>query len=250
MTSLNEKWLSLFKDNYEIAEKFLVDPKIDTAVKTFGVDTSTIRAMPSGNDDISPLYDIFCEWAKTQDCSLGIESTGDTNTPRVEGASISVDALTQDFNNWHHGLAESLSKYWSDKMQDVEAGTRINKDNEEYQRKQTKELNTAHKYKLVDLYVRGLRLRVPHNSSIYNAVLENANIPLDKKSIAVIEAFLGNPPRKTTMGDIKDEETYRMYQDHAKDICEQVRLTSGKPASKLVLDAFAWHNPEAQKLYE
>jgi hypothetical protein len=244
-----EDWFSLFAKNYEWALGILGDRTIDTAVDTFGVDSSTIRAMPTGND-AHPPSGIFSDWARDQDSNLGIQSGGSGYSLSQDQTAVEVrERLAKDFVKWHEELAESLRVHWANRMKKVPATTRTNTKNQPYLRKQYKELTVAHKYKLVDLYVRSLRLRVPENSAAHQAVLANANIPLDKKSIAVINAFLGKKKTKTTMGDIKSDKQYDEYQNYAKDICKQIGAPNGVPASKLVFDTFAWHHPDAQVLY-
>lgn len=242
---IDADWLRRLESNYKVAHAVLMDRKLDTALHTFGVDTSTIRAMPTGSEAVGPMS-IFCEWAREQDQTLGLVSAGG---PDASATMASVKPMVDDFRGWHEKLAASLDSHWELRMQDVTAEQRTNKKCITYVRKQYKKLVPAHKYKLVDLYVRSLRLRLPENSAAFNAVMSSANIPLDKKSIAVIEAFLGKPPRKTTMGDIKSEEGYHEFQGYAHEICQQLGSSSDFVRSKLIFDTFAWWHPAAQALY-
>lgn len=239
--AINADWLKCFERNYTVAHKALMDRQYDTAVETYGVDVSTIRAMPTGSDTVRPLS-MFSDWAREQDKALGLVSGDAHQAP-------ATTTIVTDFPGWHSALATSLADYWKERMTDVKPKTRTNKKGETYTRKQYSELVVAHKYKLVDLYVRGLRLRLPKDSDAFRSVMSSANIPLDQKSIAVIEAFLGKAPRSTTMGDIKSEEDYSEYQDYAHRICGQLSASVAEPPSKLIFDTFAWWHPHAQKLY-
>ncbi|WP_027779915.1 hypothetical protein [Paraburkholderia caledonica] len=245
MSTLDQSWLSCLERNYDVASQVLMNRDIDTALHSYGVDASTIRAMPTGSDAVRPMS-IFSEWAREQDSALGIATNGGGYTL---SPTSTAKGLITDFASWHKQLASSMAAHWASRMKNVTAQERKNANGETYVRKQYKTLGVAHKYKLVDLYVRSLRLRVPHDSEVGRAIMQHANIPLDKKSIAVIEAILQMPKRSTTMGDIKTEQQYQHYQKLAEDICQQIQLPSDAQPSKLVFDTFAWHHPKAQAEY-
>lgn len=245
MSTLSRSWLSCLESNYDVASQILMNRDFDTALRSYGVDASTIRAIPTGSDDVRPMS-IFREWACAQDSALGIAEHGNGHT---FSPTSTAKSLVTDFSGWHKQLASSIAAHWANRMKNVTAQERKNADGQTYVRKQYKTLGVAHKYKLVDLYVRGLRLRVPQDSEVGSAIMQHANIPLDKKSIAVIEAFLQMAKRSTTMGDIKSEQQYQHYQELARNICQQLQLPSGTHPSKLVFDTFAWHHPKAQAEY-
>jgi hypothetical protein len=246
MRALKEEWLSCLARNYKAAWQVLNNKSLDKAAARFGVDSTTIRAMPTGNDRVTPSS-IFSSWAKSADEKLGITGTTGNCTFRPTETS---GALIERFESWHAQIAEDLAERWEVTMKDVQPGTRINAAGDSYERAQCKTLSTAHKFKLVDLYVRSLRFRFPENSQAHAAVIQQGHIPLDKKSIAVIEAFRGGAPRKTTMGYITSDGMYQDYQGYASQIALEVTVPDCMKRSKLVLDTFCWHHPKAQGLYE
>lgn len=213
------------------ALRFWEDPKNEKSA--MGLDASTARAIDSGfKEDRGPIA-VYESWAALQ-------------LHRVMEAPVLVSSLStrEGFESWHRDLAESLVAHWRE---------RISVHNELLQQVEGEkffpvnpELNIAHRYKLVDLFVRYLRLKGGSHPELAKHCFEYGHIPLDRRSLAVISAVFSGigVGDKFRMGDIVSETMYRTYQRLARAIVE---LAGGTP---LLLDVFALESTVAKKLYE
>lgn len=209
---LDPVWVERYRRFLPEAEAWWNDPRNEKS--RFGVDSSTVRALSTGaTGDSGPLA-IYEDWAAEQLGNL------------VQDKESWKQLLTfHGFEHWHATLTSSLVAHW--------------------QTKSGKELSIAHRYKLVDLFTRWIRVRAPAGSVLREAILRCAHIPLDKKSIATISAMFSDIALSPTfsMGLVRSEKGYRTYQRLARIIAEEV---GGSP---VLLDVFAWNSEDAKKLY-
>lgn len=170
----------------------------------------------------------------------------------VEFAKIADDARllqaisTQEgFDAWHDALAESLDAHWRARVTENNARLREHEGDEHIPA--NPDLCVAHQYKMVDLFVKFLRVRGAQHPELARHCYEFGHIPLDLKSLAVLSAAFGGilvgAGNKFRMGDIVSKQMYRTCQRLARAICQEA---GGTP---LLLDVFAWHAPFAQRLY-
>lgn len=258
-TYVDTEWLDRFVAFLPDALKWWRDrTKEPTA---YGVDSSTVRAMSTGSGGklraFGPLA-VYEEWAECELIALGLKGTPSVAANATANWTSLRLHTTEGFDVWHQGLAQRLQAHWSTKLREID---------KEVQQRGLKPgrvvsegvgLRLAHKYKLVDLFVRFLRVFATTDSELGKAIVENAHIPLDMKSISVINATMGLPVlANQSMGNIQSELAYRNYQRLARAICEAANErtqehhdTVNERTSPILLDVFAWQNPEAQSLYE
>lgn len=213
----------------------------ELAGDTYGVDPTTIRAIslvkqpptPKGEErDTGGPLKVFTTWAGKQEKKI----LEDVARHRSFIANKSMNDLRDE-------LAASLCKWWAEKSHAHAAKlTQAGVPNVV-----PLELSVAHRYKMVNLFIRYLRIPATRGKHelLLDAVTRYAEIPLDKKSITVLQiAFGGEAPSKGfSMGHIKAEPLYDHYQKLARLFCAKA---GGSP---MLLDVFAWHNEEAHGLY-
>lgn len=199
----------------------------------FGLDQSTARAIGTGLTGKHGPIALFNAWAQ------------DELAHASEPASLAPLATVIGFQTWHTRLCDSLKSYWH----------RAVSENNNFREKNLPDgtqfvpkdpvLQFAHCRKMVDLFIRALRVRQDAPQELRETCLRFGNIPLDRKSIAVLQAAYGlvSVGHAFSMGDIRTSESYQTYQNLARAICKQ---TWGSP---LMLDVFAWHSPYAKALY-
>lgn len=170
---------------------------------TFGVAGNTFRAYTGWQSSPSK---VFREWAEQHATSMVL---------RTEARSI----RSQDnFERLHQRLSRSLQRAW--------------------RAAQGRELTVAHKYKLIDLYIKWLtRHRLP-DADLNNALLRFGHCALDRQTLAKINSHLNGalPIAKATMGVIAAEATYSLCQSVVREYCA---IAGGSP---VLFDYFAWQS--------
>jgi len=228
---LNPDWVSRYQDYLGRAREWWTDKTRETT--QLGVEQSTLRTMPTGLDGPKhgPLS-VYNEWASRQ---LALLSKSSERWVLLQDRD--------EFERWHAELTQSLCSHWRQRTHEIaelrtkETGAPVEPVNAE--------LSLAHRYKLVDLFVRWLRMKDAYAPALAAACLANGHIPLDRKSLHVLsETFGGIGLRGPfSMGDVHTEAAYQFYQSLARALCHEA---GGSP---LLFDVFAWTHPDAQKLY-
>jgi len=118
---------------------------------TYGVGANTFRAFAGYQHKPSVQYRT---WARNQSKSLSGE------------ALLKATSSQEDFDAWHQKLAQSLQRTW--------------------QKTQSKPLSVAHKYKLVDLYVKWLTRHAFTSPSVNDGLLNHAHCALDSRILNTI----------------------------------------------------------------
>jgi len=168
----------------------------------YGVGANTFRALGVYGEAPSKVYQA---WAK---------AVCDRLDPVELAKQISSRA---GFERWHASLAVTLERRWRKAYPG-------------------RPLSVAHKYKLVDLFIKWLS-RYDHGCTEFtNALVDHANCPLDSQALAKLNACLKHalPISSPRMGDIKTEQTYQFCQA----LVEGFAVSNG--ASKLLFDYYAW----------
>jgi hypothetical protein len=255
-------WLDRFIDFLPEAQSWWQDHSNEET--DYGVDSSTIRAMSTGSggelqlkrEEYGPLA-AYEQWAKRELIALGLVDAGAAagNAPTPTHA---LKLGTPDsFGSWHKGLVQRICTHWRAHL------SKVKQEAERLEKPMGKPvsengtLRIAHKYKLVDLFIRFLRVLTPPDSELGRVIVANAHIPLDMKSISVINATLGLPmSANPSMGDIRSELAYKNYQRLARAICELAKERMGGNSSSptgavspILFDVFAWQNTHAKELY-
>ncbi|VWD52215.1 hypothetical protein BLA18110_07748 [Burkholderia lata] len=200
---------------------------------TLGLDGSTARAMSTGFRGEDGPIQIYNAWAKSQLLHA------------TESPGLVAGLGTRDgFEEWHRHLTSTLVAYWR---------KRVTANNMKLESREgvefiavNPELSVAHRYKMVDLFVRYLRVQGTEHPELARHCFEFGHIPLDRKSLAVISAaFSGISVGKNfSMGNVATESMYRTQQRLARAICERA---GGTP---LLLDVFSLKSKFADALYK
>ncbi|KVP75214.1 hypothetical protein WJ96_05505 [Burkholderia ubonensis] len=230
-TYLDHEVLSAYSTFQEDALNWWCNPKNETS--DMGLDHRTVRAMSTGvQGDRGPVA-LYEAWAAVQFARIADDAQLVTSVSTREG-----------FEAWHRELTESLVAHWHAQVTANNEMLKHHEGDEFFP--ENPNLNIAHRYKMVDLFVRYLRVKSDAHPELSRHCYEFGHIPLDRKSLAVISAaFSGiGVGRNFSMGNIISETMYRTYQRLALAICEEA---GGTP---LLLDVFSWESPFAQKLYE
>lgn len=182
----------------------------------FGVESSTTRGIPTGRQGENGPQALYRTWARA---ALAVMLADSTLPDRLNS--------TAAFDAWHTGLAESLAAHWL-------AGT----DGE-------RTLSLAHRYKLLDLFVRWLRVGAKTSPRLVAVCEQFGHIPLDRKSLHVLSETFGGIglAGPFSMGNVHTEGAYRFYQGLARHACADA---GGTP---LLFDVFCWNHPQAHALY-
>jgi hypothetical protein len=103
------------------------------------------------------------------------------------------------------------------------------------------ELSIAHRYKLVDLFVRWIGKNHHNLPELATAYRANGHLPLDRKSLHVLSETFGGIGLKGpfSMGNVHTEEAYQFYQQLVRLVCEEVG------GFALLFDVFALHSAAA-----
>lgn len=122
----------------------------------------------------------------------------------------------EGFLVWHTYLAESLQQQWI--------------------RREGLSLSVAHKYKLVDLFIKWLSGHDLGSSVLSKYLVTHANCALDSQSLSKLNECLSFalPLSNPSMGDIQSEATYQFCQELIE------RFSTHFGGSPLLFDYFAW----------
>jgi len=168
---------------------------------SYGVAGNTFRAYRGCNTPPSQLYR---EWAE----------------PICNELPISVLEkqlhTRKGFLEWHTFLAENLQEHWRER--------------------ENRQLSVAHKYKLVDLFIKWLSSHDFDSPVLSECLVSHANCALDSQTLNKLNECLSFalPLSNPSMGDIQSETTYRFCQE----LIEQFATRFG--GSRLLFDYFAW----------
>lgn len=202
-----------------IRANWIAKTKWDDHHPNFGVGSNTLRAF--GNYGLKP-GEAYREWAARQCETIFGRDKEALGTLRKSLTS------QQKFEEWHALIAKSLQIAWKHKQKkkgiDKAGGISI-----------------AHKYKLVDLFLKWLSRHDFGDNGAFARLLERyAHCALDKYTLEKINACLGGalPLKNPTMGHVHTENTYLYCQELIREYC---RLT--KDGTPLLFDFFAW-NPK------
>ena len=230
---LNHEILDAYRASQPSALDWWRNPAYETS--SLGLDHTTSRAFSTGERGRRGPVAIYEAWAAVQLARV----TSDTELQASLGTR-------EGFERWHADLAAALVAHWH---------VSVSENNERLRRLEgddfipaNPDLSIAHRYKMVDLFVRYLRVKAGAHPDLARCCYEFGHIPLDRKSLAVISAafsgLLVGAGDTFSMGDIVSEQMYRTCQRLARAICHEA---GGTP---LLLDVFALLTPFAQRLYE
>lgn len=228
---LSPAWVGRYQQYQDTARQIWENKRMETT--QFGVEQSTLRSISTGLD--GPQHGPLCvynEWAASQ---IGLLSKDRSRWPLLH--------QREEFEQWHAELTKSLCAHWNARSLQI-AALRSQAKGETVEPVNA-ELSIAHRYKLVDLFVRWLRMKSEQAPVLAAACLANGHIPLDRKSLHVLsETFGGLGLRGPfSMGDVHTSGAYEFYQALARAVCAEA---GGSP---LLFDVFAWNHPDAQALY-
>ena len=230
---LDHEILDAYRASQPSALEWWRNPQYETS--NLGLDHTTGRAFSTGERGRRGPVAIYESWAAVQLARV----TSDKELQASLGAR-------EGFEHWHADLAASLVAHWR---------VSVTENNERLQRVEGEgfvpanpELSIAHRYKMVDLFVRYLRVKADAYPELARSCYDFGHIPLDRKSLAVLSAafsgLLVGAGDTFSMGDIVSGQMYRTCQRLALAVCSEA---GGTP---LLLDVFALHTPFAQRLYE
>ncbi|MDZ7919569.1 hypothetical protein [Rhodoferax sp.] len=172
----------------------------DSHDESYGVGGNTFRAYTGWQSSPSRL---FRNWA----CH--------TSQTILQTDPSSLDSM-EAFEGWHQGLSCSLQQKWMET--------------------QGRGLSVAHKYKLIDLYIKWLTQHSLPDPALGIQFVRFGHCALDRQTLAKINAHLSGalPLAKPTMGLIATEETYSLCQAVVREYCV---VAGGAP---VLFDYFAW----------
>jgi hypothetical protein len=232
-TYIDHEVLAAYRDFQGDALAWWRDPTTETS--NLGLDQTTARALSTGVRGEHGPISLYEAWATLQFARVAQD-------PALQQSL----ATRYGFAAWHADLAESLVAHWRARVMENNARLRQHEGDEHIPA--NPDLSIAHRYKMVDLFVKYLRVRGAEYPELARHCYTFGHIPLDRKSLAVISAafsgILVGAGDTFSMGDIVSEQMYRTCQRLARAICEEA---GGTP---LLQDVFAWHAPFAQRLYE
>ena len=168
---------------------------------SYGVAGNTFRAYRDCDTRPSQLYQ---EWAEPICNELSIPALKKQLRTR------------EGFLVWHTYLAESLQQQWT--------------------KREGIPLSVAHKYKLVDLFIKWLSGHDLGSSVLSKRLVAHANCALDSQSLKKLNECLSFalPLSNPSMGNIQSEATYQFCQE----LIEQFTTHFG--GSPLLFDYFSW----------
>jgi hypothetical protein len=135
----------------------------------------------------------------------------------ISPAELAHAIGTRDgFLSWHTSLADSLDLHWT--------------------RYQPGSLSFAHRYKLVDLFVKWLSTHDFGAPNLTEALVAHANCALDSQTLGMLNECLSMalPIVNPSMGDIHSRSTY----DFCQDLIGEFSAHYG--GTRLLFDYFAW----------
>lgn len=172
-----------------------------TRGEDYGVSGNTLRAYRGYVHTPSRLYRT---WAKATTEGLSFED-------------LEEKVNTRDgYLKWHASMAESLIGHW--------------------QKYESKPLPIAHKYKLVDLYVKWLSCYDVGQPGFLHNLVAHANCALDSQTLKKLNECYSYalPLSKPSMGLIQSEAAYSFCQDLIGFFASECG------GSRLMFDFFAW----------
>jgi hypothetical protein len=229
---LDPKILEAYRAAQPSALEWWRNPHHETS--NMGLDHTTGRAFSTGERGRRGPIAIYEAWAAVQLARV-------TSDEELQGSLTTREG----FERWHADLTASLVAHWrvsvadnNDRLRRLEGDDFI---------PANPDLSIAHRYKMVDLFVRYLRVKAHVHPELARCCYEFGHIPLDRKSLAVISAafsgLLVGAGDTFSMGDIVSDQMYLTCQRLARAICQ---VAGGTP---LLLDVFALLTPFAQRLY-
>lgn len=113
-------------------------------------------------------------------------------------------------------------------------------------------LSIAHRYKLVDLFVRWMAIKGwkpvkgTQGDLLHACCRDFGHIPLDRKSLHILSETFGGIGLSGpfSMGNIHTQRAYDFYQALARCVVSEA---GGSP---LLFDTFCWQHPDCQSVYE
>lgn len=169
----------------------------------FGIGGNTFRAFTGFDNKPSELYRT---WAKKQCKAIDLDS---------ESLAMAVDSK-ESFEEWHASLCKSLQKHWK--------------------RQENRELNIAHKHKVIDLYIKWLSQFDFGSSIISNGLITYSHCAIDSQILLTLNDCLSGalPIGKPSMGHVQYETTYQFCQKLVSGFSSHCGGTS------LLFDYYAW----------
>ena len=167
----------------------------------YGVAGNTLRAIRCRSRRPSLT---FRQWAERTCNTLAAEK-------------LAEHVRSQDaFDCWHAALVKSLQAHW--------------------RRQEGTSLSVAHRYKLIDLFVKWLALHDFGDPRIIDGLTRHSNCALDSQVLEKLNHCLSYalPIRNPTMGDVSHESTYRFCQGLISEFAQQCGGT------RLLFDIYAW----------
>lgn len=213
------EWVDRYATYLPKAQEFLATPANEPT--DFGVERSTIRAISNGGSGSGGPLQCFNDWAGNAAFRI-----------RKDAAQGVVPQSRDEFDALHSKLTTSLCSHWDAKAP-------------------TNPLSIAHRYKLVDLFVRWVAIKGwqpvngPQGEALRVACRNFGHIPLDRKSLHILSETFGGIGLSGpfSMGNIHTQQAYDFYQDLARCVVSQAG------GSALLFDTFCWHHPDCQAVY-
>jgi len=173
----------------------------DNHSSSYGAKGNTFRALRGFRRAPSK---VFREWAESV-------------TDKLDTKQVKSDIGTRaGFIKWHKKLARSLNRYW-----------RI---------KQRRSLSLAHKYKLIDLYIKWISKHDFLDRPTARLLVKNANCALDSQVLKMLNKCYSGalPIGVPTMGNITNQNTY--------DFCQELIFDFVGPCggTRLLFDRYAY----------
>ena len=148
-----------------------------------------------------------------------------TQSEEFESDVLSLNTQEQ-FGKFHSALGDSLSDYWKDNARG---------DGKE------KILNPSHRLKLLDVFIkRACELKLP-NDAMNDKLLAFGHVPLDSLVFNALDNIFSGVLLLTgrSMGDVKDDATYRFYQSLIRQLMSELPSSTQHPA--LYFEFYAWN---------
>lgn len=188
----------------EIQKEIMGQEKWESNDGSYGARGNTFRAYGVYVEGENTPSAIFRRWARRK-------------TPQVLRTDPQLISSQDEFDLWHKKLGKSLQSYW----QREESG---------------KELSTAHKYKLVDLYIKWLTKHSLPEPSLNEMLIRFGHCALDLQSIRMINDHLSEilPIPSPSMGNVISENSYNFLQEIIREYCNIAGGTS------LIFDYYAY----------
>ena len=121
------------------------------------------------------------------------------------------------FEHFHEWLSRSLARHWSKRAK--------------------RELSLAHKYKLVDLFIKHAVRRDLGDERLNRNLLAFGHVPIDSSVFSAVDKLFSGilVAQGRAMGHIKTPEAYRFYQTLTAEVVRPLQV------SPLYFEYFAWH---------